>query len=73
VTNARTGELSFFFTTRLAAPAASGAPPHSQGDRMRIAGGPTLAVAGGGGYFIRFGGVPGTAYRLQCASDLTGP
>jgi hypothetical protein len=36
---------------------------------------PVLALEpdGSGGYFIRFSGVPGTAYRLQCASVLTGP
>jgi hypothetical protein len=36
---------------------------------------PVLALArdGSGGYFIRFSGVPGTAYRLQRAPALAGP
>jgi hypothetical protein len=36
---------------------------------------PVLALEpdGSGGYFIRFSGVPGTAYRLQRASVLAGP
>jgi hypothetical protein len=31
-----------------------------------------LEPDGGGGYFISFSGVPGSAYRLQRAPDLTG-
>ena len=36
---------------------------------------PFLAIEpdGFGGYFLRFSGVPGSAYRLQRATDLTGP
>src|SRR5881409_803678 len=36
---------------------------------------PVLAIEGDGdgGYFIRFSGVPGSAYRLQRAPGLTGP
>src|SRR5262245_28759475 len=36
---------------------------------------PVLAIQGddSGGYFIRFSGVPGSAYRLQRAPGLTGP
>ena len=36
---------------------------------------PILAIEGDGdgGYFIRFSGVPGSAYRLQRAPGLTGP
>jgi len=33
----------------------------------------TLQPDGGGGYFIRFSGVPGTPYRLQRASSPVGP
>jgi hypothetical protein len=33
----------------------------------------TLEPDGGGGYFIRFSGVPGTAYLVQRAPALTGP
>jgi trimeric autotransporter adhesin len=33
----------------------------------------TLESDGSDGYFIRFSGVPNTAYRLQRASDLAGP
>ena len=36
---------------------------------------PVLAIEsdGGGGYFIRFSGVPGSDYHLLRASNLTGP
>jgi hypothetical protein len=36
---------------------------------------PVLAIErdGDGGYFIRFSGVPGSAYRLQRAPGVTGP
>ena len=36
---------------------------------------PVLAIEGDGwgGYFIRFSGVPGSAYRLQRAPSVTGP
>ena len=36
---------------------------------------PVLAIAGDGdgGYFIRFSGVPGSAYRLQRAPGVSGP
>jgi hypothetical protein len=36
---------------------------------------PVLAIEGdgGGGYFIRFSGVPGSAYRLQRAPGVSGP
>jgi len=36
---------------------------------------PVLAIAGDGdgGYFIRFSGVPGSAYRLQRAPGVIGP
>jgi len=36
---------------------------------------PVLAIEGDGdgGYFIRFSGVPGLAYRLERAPGLTGP
>jgi len=36
---------------------------------------PVLAVEGdgGGGYFIRFSGVPGSDYRLQRAPSVTSP
>ena len=36
---------------------------------------PVLAIEGDGdgGYFIRFSGVPGSAYRLQRAPGLSGP
>jgi hypothetical protein len=33
----------------------------------------TIEPDGGGGYFIRFEGVPGSAYRLQRGSTLRGP
>jgi len=33
----------------------------------------TLEPDGAGGYFIRFSGVPGSAYRLERAPTLTGP
>ena len=33
----------------------------------------TIEPDGGGGYFIRFQGIPGGAYRLQRASSVTGP
>ena len=36
---------------------------------------PVLAIEpdGSGGYFLRFDGIPGHAYRLQRATSLTGP
>jgi hypothetical protein len=36
---------------------------------------PVLAIEGDGdgGYFLRFSGVPGSAYRLQRAPSVTGP
>jgi hypothetical protein len=36
---------------------------------------PVLAIEpdGGGGYFLRFEGVPGEAYRLERAQSLNGP
>jgi len=33
----------------------------------------TIAPDGSGGYFIRFNGVPGSTYRLQRATNVTGP